>query len=96
MCIGFPMTVVDGNDIWATCERRGETHQIGMMLVGEQPAGTKVLVHMQQAMRVLDDDEAQLIDNALDGLAAALEGREFEHLFADLVEREPELPEHLN
>ena len=38
---------------------------------------------------------AEAIDRALDGLAAASAGEAFEHLFADLIDREPELPDHL-
>ena len=44
---------------------------------------------------MLDPEEARLIDDALDGLAAAMEGRNVDAMFADLVGREPELPEHL-
>ena len=40
-------------------------------------------------------EEARLIDDALDGLAEAMEGRDVDALFADLVGREPQLPEHL-
>ena len=46
-------------------------------------------------MRVLDDLEAQQIDDALSALEAALRGESVDHLFADLVDREPELPEFL-
>jgi hydrogenase expression/formation protein HypC len=65
------------------------------MLLGPLPAGTRVLVHIDAAVRVLDDAEADAIDRALEGLSAALEGQAFEHLFADLIGREPELPAHL-
>ena len=95
MCLGIPMTVVDGDDFAATCERAGERRLVSMLLIGAQPIGTKVLVHIDSAIRVLDEAEAELIDNALAGVAAALEGRDFDHLFADLVDREPQLPEFL-
>ncbi len=95
MCLGLPMRVVAGDGFAARCERRGETRQVSMLLVGEQPPGTLVLVHIDSATRVLDPEEARLIDDALDGVAAALEGRDFEHLFADLVDREPQLPDFL-
>jgi hydrogenase expression/formation protein HypC len=45
--------------------------------------------------RVLDAEEAEAIDRALEGVAAALDGRAFEHLFQDLIDREPTLPAHL-
>jgi hydrogenase expression/formation protein HypC len=36
-----------------------------------------------------------LIDEALTGLAEAVEGGDYEARFADLIGREPLLPEHL-
>jgi hydrogenase expression/formation protein HypC len=95
MCIGIPMTVIKCDDMGAICDRRGQYHQVSMLLIGYKPAGTKVLVHIDTAIRELGEDEARLIDDALDGLAAAVEGRDFEHLFADLIGREPQLPDHL-
>jgi hydrogenase expression/formation protein HypC len=95
MCLGFPMTVLSGDDSQALCERKGETQPVSMLLVGPQTPGTRVLVHLGTAMRVLDAEEAQSIDDALDGLAAALNGGSFEHYFADLIDREPQLPEFL-
>ena len=95
MCIGIPMTIVECDDTGAICDRRGIRHQVSMLLLGAHAPGVKVLVHLDTAIRVLEEEEAQLIEDALDGLAAAVEGREFEHLFADLIDREPQLPEHL-
>jgi hydrogenase expression/formation protein HypC len=95
MCIGFPMRVVTGDDFAATCERHGACERVSLLLTGPQPPGTIVLVHNATAVRVLDAEEARRISDALDGVAAALDGRAFDHLFADLVEREPELPAHL-
>jgi len=95
MCLGLPMTVVDGDDFSALCEWHGERRRVSTLLIGRQTTGARVLVHVDSAVRVLDDAEAEAIDRALSGLAAAAEGRAFEHLFADLIDREPELPEHL-
>ncbi len=95
MCLGFPMTVLSGDDSQALCARKGETQSVSMLLVGAQASGTFVLVHLGTAMRVLDEDEAQSIDAALEGLAAALKGGDFEHYFADLINREPQLPAFL-
>jgi hydrogenase expression/formation protein HypC len=66
-----------------------------MLLLGEQPVGTHVLVHLLSAVRVLAKEEATLIDAALNGLSAAAAGHEFEAHFADLIGREPQLPPHL-
>jgi hydrogenase expression/formation protein HypC len=95
MCIGFPMTVVESDGSEAVCERRGERSRISMLLVGAQPIGTKVLAHLGAAMHVLSELEARQIDDALDAVEAALEGKNVDHLFADLLEREPQLPEFL-
>ena len=95
MCIGFPMTVVEDLGSQALCERHGARERISMLLVGPQRAGTKILAHLGAAVRVLDDLEAQQIDDALSALEAALRGESVDHLFADLVDREPELPEFL-
>jgi hydrogenase expression/formation protein HypC len=95
MCLGIPMTIVEGDDMTARAAWRGEERRVSMLLLGAQPVGTLVLVHIDTAVRVLEADEAKLIDDALDGISAALEGRDFDHLFADLVDREPQLPDFL-
>lgn len=95
MCLGIPMTVIETNGLTALCERRGERRQVSVMLLDQPPAGAQVLVFIDNAVRVLDAEEARQIDNAIDGLQAAVNGQDFDHLFADLVDREPELPAHL-
>ncbi|CCG39669.1 HypC/HybG/HupF family hydrogenase formation chaperone [Magnetospirillum molischianum] len=95
MCIGLPMRVVTGGDFFAECDRRGTIERVSLLLIGPQPAGTPVLVYLGTAVRVLGAEEARLIDDALDGVAAAIEGRPYDHLFADLIDREPELPDFL-
>lgn len=95
MCLGVPMKVIEGDDISALCEGAGRAERISMLLIGAQPPGAHVLVHLGTAMRVLEEDEAHLISAALAGLDAALAGRNFESHFADLIDREPQLPAHL-
>ncbi len=95
MCVGLPMTVVTSDNGSALCERRGEQRRVSTLLIGEVVVGDRVLVFIDNAVRRLEAEEARLIDDALDGLAAAMQGRDFEHLFADLIDREPQLPEFL-
>jgi hydrogenase expression/formation protein HypC len=95
MCIGLPMRVVEGDDVTALCERAGSVTRLSMLLVGAQAPGAHVLAHLGSAIRVLDAEEARLIDEALLGLAEAVEGGDFTARFADLIDREPQLPEHL-
>jgi len=90
------MTVVEDFGAEALCERRGERERISMLLIGAQPRGTNILAHLGAAVRVLSELEARQINDALDAVKAALKGENVDHLFADLVDREPQLPEFLN
>lgn len=98
MCVGIPMRVVRTNESGTSCdcEGRGERQRLDLMLVGEQPVGAWVLAFRGAAVRVLTADEAMQTNAALDALQVALAGgSEFDAYFADLVEHEPQLPEHL-
>jgi len=67
------MRILESDGFTALCERRGERRRVNVMLLVEAPAGTRVLVHVNNAVRLLDEEEAALIDEALDELAAALD-----------------------
>ena len=96
MCIGIPVQIVSvaENDSW--CEGRGQRVMLNLALVGEQPPGSWVLAFQGSAVRVLTPEEAAQTNAALDALAAALAGEtNFDAFFADLVDREPQLPNPL-
>lgn len=107
MCIGLPMRVesIDGMVAVAVSEAAGgavERHSLDMLIVGSQPPGTWVLAFCGAARRVLDEREARQILDALAALGIALDAdagtppeQAFDALFADLVDRAPQLPEHL-
>ena len=95
MCLGVPMTIIETDGASALCERRGDRRLVSVLLLDQPPVGAQVLVFIDNALRLLGAEEARQIDNAIEGLAAACNGEDFEHLFADLIDREPELPEHL-
>ncbi|MDX8128174.1 HypC/HybG/HupF family hydrogenase formation chaperone [Methylomonas sp. OY6] len=96
MCIGIPMQVIESRGDAALCEYRGQTTLIDMMLVGEQVAGTWLLVFLDAAREVISAERAAQIADALEAMRLAMQGEtNFDHLFADLVDREPELPEFL-
>ena len=95
MCLGVPMRIVDGDEMTALCQRGDAQRRVSLLLLGRQEIGTQVLVHIDTAVRVVEADEAALIDRALEGLAAAMRGEEFHSAFADLIDREPQLPPHL-
>jgi len=92
MCIGYPMRVIEGDDMTALCEREGRVTKLSMLLIGEQAPGTFVLSHLGSAVRVLEAEDAERIDEALLGLAEAEAGQAFEHRFADLVDGRTQLP----
>lgn len=95
MCLGLPMTVIETDGISALCEFRGEQRRVSMLLLSNPPAGSRVLVYIDTAIRLLDEEEARLIADAILGLGAALNGEDCDRFFADLIDREPQLPEHL-
>ncbi|WFU14812.1 HypC/HybG/HupF family hydrogenase formation chaperone [Bradyrhizobium sp. CB3481] len=95
MCLGLPMTIVETDGVSALCEYGNERRRVSVLLLSEPPVGAKVLVYIDTAIRLLDDDEARLIADALEGLGAALNGQDYVRFFADLVDRESQLPEHL-
>lgn len=95
MCLGLPMTIVETDGMSALCTFRGEQRRVSVMLLSDPPVGAKVLVYIDTAIRLLDEDEARLISDAIEGLAAVLDGQDGDRFFADLIDREPQLPPHL-
>lgn len=96
MCLGIPMQVVECNGYVARCLGRGETRQLDLALVGEQPPGTWLLAFIDAAREVIDAETAVRINAALDGLEAVMAGEtDISRHFADLIDRTPELPPHL-
>ncbi|MBI5321885.1 HypC/HybG/HupF family hydrogenase formation chaperone [Bradyrhizobium sp.] len=95
MCLGLPMTIVETDDMSALCEFRGEQRRVSVLLLSSPPVGARVLVFIDTAVRLLDDEEADRIAEAIEGLGAALNGEDCDRFFADLIDREPQLPEHL-
>ena len=96
MCLGVPVQVISTSPGYAICDRDGEQVTIDMKLVGEQPPGTWVLVFLDAAREVIDEQKAMEISDALRALQLTFQGgHNVDHLFPDLVDREPQLPEHL-
>lgn len=96
MCIGIPMQIVSVEGDYAWCEGMGESKRIDMLLTGQQAVGSWVLVFMNSAREVLSEADALQITQAVQAVNLAMQGEtDVEHLFADLVNREPQLPEFL-
>jgi len=85
---------VDG--AMAVCARRGKRERISLALVDDAPAGTWILAYQGTAVRTMTPEEAAETTAALDALAAVMAGADnVDAFFADLVDREPQLPPHL-
>lgn len=96
MCIGVPMQITEVFGSHAWCEGMGERKYIDTFLTGPQPIGSWVLVFLDSAREVLTETQAQQITQAVQAINLAMQGETaIDHLFADLVDREPELPEFL-
>lgn len=96
MCVGIPMQVLRCEGVFAICEGRGETRRLNISLLGAQPAGSWVLAHLDWARETLQADEAARIGAALDALECIMRGEtDIADKFADLIGREPQLPEFL-
>ena len=96
MCTGTPMRIVSTEHGMAVACGGGQTERLNMLMVGELLPGTWVLAFQGAALRVLSAEEAAQTDAALDALAAVLAGgSDIGVHFGDLVDREPQLPAHL-
>lgn len=91
------MQVVEPLGHRAWCDGRDGRKLVDLALVGPQPEGAFLLTFLDAAREVIDADTAARIDRALDALASVLAGDAsgVEAGFADLLGREPRLPEHL-
>jgi len=89
------MQVISAKPHVALCQHGSRIEEVSLALIGEVEEGQDLLVYLGSAIRVLERQEAKQISDALDALNRAASGESFEHLIADLVEREPQLPPHL-
>ncbi|MDR2709932.1 MAG: HypC/HybG/HupF family hydrogenase formation chaperone [Burkholderiales bacterium] len=104
MCVGIPMQVMEAGKageiaapVWCEARDGGRREQISMLLIGDQPPGTWLLTFQGSALRVMSPEEAAQTSDALLALAQTMNGdtSQLDTLFADLVNREPSLPPHL-
>lgn len=98
MCLGIPMQVIEMTGTHAAlCEGMGEQKSIDMSLVGEQPAGAWLVTFLGAAREVIGAQEALQITDALQAVDNIMQGdaHSVDKLFADIIERGPQLPPHL-
>lgn len=96
MCIGIPMRIESVDGLMAICEGCGLRERVSLALVNDAPVGTWILAYQGTAVRTMTPEEAGQTAAALAALEAVMAGREnVDAFFADLVDREPQLPPHL-
>lgn len=97
MCIGVPMQVINGNAMRASCRNGDSVEEVDMMLLGEQAPGTWVQVFLGSARECISAEQALKIQQALQSVEQIMRGEDgdVDALFADLINREPTLPPHL-
>lgn len=97
MCLGIPMQVIEVHETAAICEGRNGRQLINTMLLEKVVVGQWLMTFLDAGREVIDAEQAALVNAALDGLQALSDGSEvnLDVYFADLVNREPTLPEFL-
>ena len=97
MCIGVPMQVQSCDGTSALCISDKGLEAVDISLVGEQPKDTWLLVFLGAAREVISQERAAQVQQALQAMDAVMKGEpvDLDDLFADLVDKQPELPEHL-
>lgn len=87
------MQIIGFNGAYAVCQRGDEQHLIDPILVGKPEIGTWVLTFLDTAREIISPEQAAQIQDALQALTLILQGDyNIDYLFADLVNREPQLP----
>ena len=98
MCIGTPIQVIrcEGDFAWGT-DRHGEELRVDTLLSGPVQPGDWLVAFLGSAREIVSPDTARQMNEALAALAAALAGDAgaIEAAFADLIDREPPLPDFL-
>lgn len=91
------MQVIEANENSAVCVGRNGRQVINTMLLGRVEVGQWLMTFLDAGREVIDEQRAGMVNAALDGLQALSEGGEvnLDLFFADLVSREPTLPEFL-
>jgi hydrogenase expression/formation protein HypC len=96
MCIGAPMQVVQAREFHAICQDDGRLIRVDTSLTGRPAVGSWLLVFLGAAREILDEQTALAMRDAVHAVAQVMSGDyRVDHLFDDLIERRPQVPEHL-
>ena len=101
MCLGIPMQVIAMEGSFARCLGPSGEERVDCLLTGDLAPGQWVLSFLGAAREVIDAARAAQVTDALAALAALSSGEagDVDSLvathFADLIDREPQLPDFL-
>lgn len=100
MCLAIPMQVIRMEGTTALCQGRNGIERLDTMLTGSLEAGQWVLGFLGAARELIDAERAAQVEDALTALESILHGDGSNEVlvragFADLIDREPQLPEFL-
>jgi hydrogenase expression/formation protein HypC len=95
MCIGLPMQLTTKDGTRGGALYRGAMENVDLSLTPEAQCGDYLLVFLGAARSVIDEAFAAQVLDALQALEAVAQGQSPDFAFADLANREPELPPHL-
>jgi len=95
MCVGVPMKLLSMEGIVGKASDGERVHTIDLSLTQDALPDQWVLTFLGTAREVISEDEARKIAAALEGLRAVMSGETLGDAFADLEERGPQLPPHL-
>ena len=99
MCIALPMKVLESGPMMVVCERNGRRLEVDCSMIDQPAVGAWLLVFQNRALREIEEAEAGEIEAALGATARVMAGDVDEETirsgFGDLIDRGPELPEHL-
>jgi len=98
MCLAIPMEVLRVEGLQAWCrDRDGSEVVVDTILTGPVSPGQWLLVFLGAAREIVSAEDAAKVSAAIDALDAALVGDtdRINAAFADLIDREPQLPDFL-
>lgn len=96
MCVGDAMQLIAVDGIAGTAKNdSGQSVLIDLSLIPDAKKGDWVVSFLGTAREIVSADEAHKIMAAVAGLRAVMQGKDLGQAFADLDERAPTLPPHL-
>lgn len=94
MCLSHPMKVLTvENQSFAICDHNGAKNRVDISFVDDVREGEWLTVHIGIAREKISEKDAKIVSDALQALEMVKAGEtDIDHLFADLIDREPYCP----